>query len=46
MMSRNDEKLRDPNHRNKGGHIEDNEHLGMGNLCCSTLDLYCRQLTK
>jgi hypothetical protein len=42
-MSRNDEELKGPSYRTKG-HIKDKEHLG--NLCCNTLDLCCRQLIK
>jgi hypothetical protein len=45
MMSRNYEKLRGPSRITKG-HIKDKEHLGMGSLCCSTLDLCCRQLIE
>jgi hypothetical protein len=37
LMPRNDEELRGPSHRTKG-HIEDKEHLGIGNLCCRTLE--------
>jgi hypothetical protein len=40
-MPRNDEKLKCPSRRIKG-HIYDKEHLGMGSLCCSTLDLCCK----
>jgi hypothetical protein len=43
MMPRNDEELRGPSRRNKGGDITKKEQLGMKSLCCSTLDLYCRQ---
>ncbi len=47
MIPRNDEEQRGPSCRNqKGGHIENKEHLGMGSLCWSTLDLYCGQLTE
>jgi hypothetical protein len=44
-MPRNDEELRGPSHRSEG-HIEDNEHLGMGSLCCNTLYLCCRLLLE
>jgi hypothetical protein len=37
LLSRNDEELRGPSCRTKG-HIEDKEHLGMGSLCCRTLE--------
>jgi hypothetical protein len=30
----------------KGVHIAEKEQLGMRSLCCSTLDLHYRQLTK
>jgi hypothetical protein len=40
-MPRNDEKLRGTSCRTKG-HIEDEKHLGMESLCCSTLDLCCK----
>jgi hypothetical protein len=46
MMPRDDEELKGPSRRNKGGHIAEKEKLGMRSLCCSTLNLYCRQLTK
>jgi len=48
MMPRNDEKLRGSSHRIQrgGGHVENKEHMGMGNLCCSNLYLYCRQLIE
>jgi hypothetical protein len=46
MMLRNDEELRGPSHRNKRVHIAEKEKPGMKSLCCNTLDLYCRQLTK
>ncbi len=37
LMLRNDEKLRGSSRRTKG-HIEDKEHVGMGSLCCRTLE--------
>jgi hypothetical protein len=43
-MPKNDEKLKGRGYIIKG-HIEDKEHMGKGSLCCSTLDLCCRQLT-
>jgi hypothetical protein len=39
-MLRYDEKLRGLSRKAKG-HIEVKEHLGMGSLCCNTLDLCC-----
>jgi hypothetical protein len=44
-MPRNDEKMRGPSCKTKG-HIEDKEHLGMGSLCCSNLDLCFGQLME
>jgi hypothetical protein len=44
-MSKNDGELRGLSHRTSGN-IEDKEHMGMGNLCCNTLDPCCRQLIK
>jgi hypothetical protein len=44
-MLRYDEELSCPSCITKG-HIEIKEHLGMGSLCCSTLDLCCRQLIE
>jgi len=44
-MPRNDEELKGSSRKIKG-HIEDKEHLGMGNLCCNILDLCCRQPTE
>jgi hypothetical protein len=44
-MPKNDEELKGLNRRTKG-HIKDKEHLGMGSLCCNTLDLCCRQLME
>jgi hypothetical protein len=44
-MLKYDEELKGLNRRIKG-HIEVKEHSGMGSLCCSTLDLCCRQLTE
>ncbi len=41
MMPRNDEELRGLSRIIKG-HIKDKEHLGIGSLCCNTLDLCCR----
>jgi hypothetical protein len=37
LMPRKDEELKGPSRRTKG-HIEDKEHLGMGSLCCRTLE--------
>jgi hypothetical protein len=45
MVLRNDEKLKGPSYRNKGVHIAKKEKLGRS-LCCSTLNLYCRQLIE
>jgi hypothetical protein len=45
LMPRNDEELRGPSHRSRG-HIEDNEHLGMGSSCRSTMCMCCRLLSK
>jgi hypothetical protein len=44
-MLKYDEKLKGPSRRIKG-HIKVKEHLGMGSLCCSYLDLCYRQLTE
>ncbi len=44
-MLRDDEELRGPSCRTKG-HIEVKKHTGMRSLCCSTLNLFCRQLPK
>jgi len=44
-MLKDDEELKGPSCRIKW-HIEIREHIGMGSLCCSTLDLFCRQLPK
>jgi hypothetical protein len=46
MVLRNDEKLRGPSYRNKGVHITKKEKLGRRSLCCSILNLYCKQLTE
>jgi hypothetical protein len=40
-MLRHDEKLRGSSCRTKG-HIKIKEHMGMGSLCCSTLNLCSR----
>jgi hypothetical protein len=40
-MLRYDEKLRGLSCRTKG-HIKIKEHMGMGSLCCSTLNLCSR----
>jgi len=40
-MLKDDEELRGPNCRTTR-HIEVKEHMRMGSLCCSTLDLFCR----
>jgi hypothetical protein len=44
-MSMYDEELRSLSHRTKG-HIEVWEHLGMGRLNCSVVDLCYRRLIK
>ncbi len=44
-MLRYDEEMKGPSRR-KRGHIEVKEHLGMGRLNCSTLDLCYSQLTE
>jgi hypothetical protein len=44
-MLRYDEELRGSNCKIKG-HIKVKEHPRMGSLCCSTLDLCCKQLTE
>jgi len=44
-MLRDDEELKGLSYRTKG-HIKVKEHTRMGSLCCSTLDLFCRQLPK
>jgi hypothetical protein len=44
-MLRYDERLRGLSYRTKG-HIEVKKHLGMGSLCCNTLDPCCRQLIE
>ncbi len=45
-MLRDDEELRGPSRRNKGGHIIEEEKLGMRSLCWSTFNLYCKQLIE
>jgi len=45
LMLRYDEELKGPSCRYKG-HIEVNEHLGMGRLSYSTLNLCYKQLTE
>jgi hypothetical protein len=44
-MLRDHEKLKGLSYITKG-HREFKEHMGMGSLCCNTLDLFCRQLLE
>jgi hypothetical protein len=41
LMLKDDEKLRGLSCRTTR-HIKVKEHMRMGSLCCSTLDLFCR----